>query len=230
MDNRPSYRDKYSIIIPAAGIGRRMRIHGPKSLIPIQGGKTILSNQLENIKECFRHYEIVLIGGYQIDKLTRDIPKNTKIIYNKNYEKTNVLDSIRLGLEEITTDKVIILYGDLIFNKNCLNLPFYNSSAIVICNTMQKEEVGCIIENNTIENMFYQLPNKWAQISYFTGFELYKLKNLCNHDNYRMWFGFEAINTIISMGGKFEALKPEDGRAIDIDSSYDLKYYNENFN
>ncbi len=44
---RPSNRDKYSVIIPSAGLGNRMARYGPKSLTPIRDG-TILSKQIVN--------------------------------------------------------------------------------------------------------------------------------------------------------------------------------------
>lgn len=230
MDTRPSYRDKYSIVIPAAGIGRRMKIYGPKSLIKIQDEKTIISRSLEYIDKSFKQYEIIVVGGYQINKLREELRDDVKIKFNPDYETKNVADSLRIGIEEATTDKVLVIYGDLIFNEECINLPFRKESAIVICNSMQKHEVGCIVENNYLQHIFYQLPNKWAQIAYFTGKELELMKKLINDKKTKMWFGFEVINEILTLGGKFKVFTPEKGKAIDIDSSYDLKFYYENFN
>jgi hypothetical protein len=78
--------------------------------------------------------------------------------------------------------------------------------------------------------VFYQLPNKWAQISFFTGKELQLLKETLKNQATDVWFGFEIINQIINYGGQFQALTPENGNALDIDSSLDLKLYYENFN
>ncbi len=220
---RPSQRDKYSIVIPAAGLGRRMKIYGPKSLVQVNETQTILSRQLELIDSCFKRYEVVLVGGFQHEKLFSKVDSKVKLVVNEDYEGTNVIHSIGLALNKISTEKVLLVYGDLVFNKECLSLPFYKESAIVVSDTMKDEEVGCIVNDSQLENIFYKLPSKWAQISYFTGQELNLLKQIAKNPVNKMWFGFEAINKIIGMGGAFKVLAPKNGRAVDIDSSYDLK-------
>lgn len=223
LSHRPSNRDKYSIIIPAAGTGKRMKIYGPKSLTPYNNG-TILSNQVKLIRECFNYYEIILVGGYQIDKLKSSVDDDIRVINNTNYESTNVLHSISLALNKIKNDRVVVIYGDLIFNKECLYLPFHNESGIVISEGMKDEEVGCIITNNILQNIFYRLPNKWAQIAYFTDNELLQLRQIAQ--NKPDWFGFEAINQIIINGGQFKTFCPKNAKSFDIDCTHDLKKIN----
>jgi choline kinase len=204
-------------------MGRRMKIYGPKSLVPVNDEQTILSRQLELIDSCFKRYEIILVGGFQHEKLESKITSKVKFIVNKEYERTNVLHSIGLGLNKVTTDKVLIIYGDLVFNRECLFLPFNKESAIVVADSMKQEEVGCIANDDILENIFYKLASKWAQIGFFTGQELELLKEIAKNPVNNMWFGFEAINKIISRGGQFKVFSPDNARAVDIDSSYDLK-------
>ena len=88
---------------------------------------------------------------------------------------------------------------------------------------MADEEVGCVIgENNNLENIMYDLPNKWGQIAVFIGTELQLLKELCwDKKNYRK-FGFEIINSIMDRGGKFKCIDHETIKIIDIDNSKDI--------
>lgn len=219
---RPSHRDKYTIIIPAAGLGKRMKIYGPKSLININDEQTILSKQLDDINAVFKKCEIIVIGGYEYNKLHSDY-KNVKFIFNSKYETTNVLYSIGIGINKAKTDKVLVVYGDLVFNQECINLPFNKESAIVVSSGMKDEEVGCIYNHGLLESLFYKLPKKWAQISFFTGKELQMLKAILKEPRHEYLFGFEAINIIVNQGGVFKVYEPTNGFAIDIDSSYDLK-------
>ncbi len=159
LSYRPSQRDKYSIIIPAAGVGRRMKIYGPKSLVPVNDTQTILSRQLELIDSCFKRYEIILVGGFQHEKLLGKINPKIKLVINTDYEETNIVHSIGLALNKVSTDKVVIIHGDLVFNKACLLLPFYKESAVVVSETMKQEEVGCVINEDVLEHIFYKLPN-----------------------------------------------------------------------
>ena len=119
---------KYSIIIPSAGMGKRMRSYGPKSLIKITPEKNIVENQIEIINDNFTNHEIILVCGFEADKLMNNTPKNLIKIENENYENTNVVRSIGLGLRAATSENVLVIYGDLVFNeetiKNLKQLKF----------------------------------------------------------------------------------------------------------
>lgn len=226
--HRPSQRDKYTIIIPAAGTGHRMKRYGPKSLT-IVGNQTIIANQLTLIHRIFNYSEVIVVGGYQIEKLNKVVQNDNrvKVINNKDYEDTNVLHSINLALKKTKNSKVLVVYGDLYFNEVCIRQPFYKESGLVLCDTMKDEEIGCIVDNHTVKHTFYNLPTKWAQISYFTNNELEILRDVSSKNP--AWFGFEAINHIINQGGEFKAFIPKQGKCFDIDTTYDLKHIkNEN--
>jgi hypothetical protein len=42
--------------------------------------------------------------------------------------------------------------------------------------------------------MFYELPQKWGQIVYFTGKELILLKKIVHKKEYEKSYGYEIIN------------------------------------
>ena len=54
--------NKIGIIIPAAGMGRRMKSYGPKPLIKI-GSSTIIKNQIQLLQTYFSH-TTMLFGLY----------------------------------------------------------------------------------------------------------------------------------------------------------------------
>ena len=219
----PRQNRKYSIVIPAAGIGSRMKKYGPKPLIKINNSNNLIDRQFKIIDSVFRWYEIILITGFQHNKIIKHVPSKIKTIYNNDYESTNVIHSINIGLNNCSTDNVIILYGDLVFNKFAINLPFNLESMAVISNTMKSEEIGCNITNGYVEQMFYGINNKWAQILFLQNKELELMKDFASQENNATKYGFEAVNHIISKGGKFKAIQPKQAKIIDIDTSLDLK-------
>lgn len=221
--NSPRQNRKYSIVIPAAGSGHRMKKYGAKSLIKVNGADSIIDRQLKLIYETFRWCEIILITGFQHDKIERTVPSKIKLVHNDYYEDTNVLHSISIGLDKCTTEHVIILYGDLVFNKHAINVPFDQESAVVIADTMKKEEIGCNIDQNYLQQMFYGIQNKWAQITFLKGRELEIFTEFAKNENNHMKYGFEAINNIIENKGSIRTIKPKKAKVIDIDSSLDLK-------
>ncbi len=211
------------IIIPAAGLGKRMKSYGPKPLINIKKNLTIIDNQLRLFKKYLPEARIILVSGFQSDLLMNQTPDDIIKIENEKYDRTNVVRSIGMGLRASTQD-VLIVYGDLIFNHHCINSMDYNNSSVLIGNGIMKtNEIGCIANNKgMLENMMYDLPSKWGQIAFFKGRELDMLKRVCwNENNYKM-FGFEAINKIIDDGGKFKCVQNPACKCIDIDNSKDL--------
>ena len=50
------------IVIPAAGLGKRMKSYGPKSLIKIKQNLTIIENQFKIIKNTIPNANIKWVG------------------------------------------------------------------------------------------------------------------------------------------------------------------------
>ena len=103
------------IIIPCAGLGRRMKSYGPKSLIVIKKNLRIIDNQLKLLKKNFPTANIILVTGFESDAVMNSTPMDIVKIENENYDTTNVMRSIGIGLRACKRD-VLIVYGDLIFN------------------------------------------------------------------------------------------------------------------
>ena len=71
------------IMIPAAGLGKRMKSHGPKSLISIKYGQRILDRQVSLIDDYFKTYNLVIICGFEADKLIAESPTNAIKVENE---------------------------------------------------------------------------------------------------------------------------------------------------
>jgi choline kinase len=116
-------KDNLSIIIPAAGVGKRMRSYGPKSLIPLNHEETVISRQINLLKKLFLHHsEIIVVVGFESEKIIRNLPKWVKVIENENYATTNVARSIGMALRIASNNNVLIVYGDLVFNIHALGV------------------------------------------------------------------------------------------------------------
>lgn len=215
--------DKVSVVIPAAGMGRRMKSYGPKSLIKV-GNSTIIKNQIGLIQSYIPGAEIILVCGFKSEKLMNETPDHIIKIENEHYEETNVVKSIGMGLRAATRSTTLLIYGDLVFNSAALKaLTLSESSLITNVEMMGEREVGCIInEYDILENIMYDLPNKWGQIAFFCKKELKLLQEMCWDKKNHKKFGFEIINSIIDKGGKFKCIKNKNIKIVDIDSSKDI--------
>ena len=214
-----------TVIIPAAGVGKRMKSYGPKPLIVV-GESTVINMQIETIKSHINVRDIILVCGFRADKLMNETPASIVKIENESYEDNNVIRSIGIGLRAIRdADTVVIVYGDLVFNSAAIEHLNLEKSCVVIDNDhMTGDEIGCIIDKRgNLANMMYDLPMKWGQIAVFKNYELELLKELCwDKRNYRK-FGFEIINRILDRGGAFECIRHKDIKIVDIDTSKDIK-------
>jgi len=212
------------VIITAAGIGRRMKSYGCKSLLDIKNTK-LIDRQIKIIENTIDKYEIILITGFDSDRLMNNSPDNIIKIENEKYYENNVARSISIGLRAIkNNDCVLILFGDVLLNEDALKLIDIQESSIIISNYMSDNEVGCNINNKGyLEYMMFDLQNKWGHIIYVTGKELALLKKNIWSKNSEKKFCFEIINDVINQGGKFKCIDHKDIRVMDIDTSKDLQ-------
>ena len=213
-----------NIIIPSAGVGRRMKSYGCKSLLTIRNER-LIDIQIKHIENTFNKYEIILVTGFDSDRLINQSPSNLIKIENEKYYENNVVRSICIGLRATkNSNNVLIIFGDVLFNKDCLQHIDINKSSIIISNHMGHNEVGCNINSKgNLEYMMFDLPNKWGHIVYLTGKELILFKKMACNKNVEKKFCFEIINDIVNMGGKFKCITHDNIKIMDIDTSKDLQ-------
>ena len=213
-----------TVIIPIAGIGHRMKSYGPKCLLQVDGKETIIEKSIDTIKDVYPYAEIIVVVGFEADKVIKSIPNDVRIIENQIYESTNVVESIRLALNCCTNENIIILYGDLIYNCETIGGITSSGSRVVIDSKgrFRPEEVGVTVVDNAVTNFAYGLPTKWSHIIYMTGKESKIFKTLCRDRRKNKMYPFEILNFMISKGCKFKVIEPDGMKIREIDSLKDL--------
>ncbi len=215
----------YSVIIVAAGAGNRVRSLGSRSLIQITPTQTVLDKQIANINEAFPNNEIILITGFDSERVMKAAPANIIKIENERYEETNIVRSVAIGLHAARNSRVVIIHGDLVFSYETLKYAgFSDKSALIVSGSSEKrpDKIGCIIDNGIVEHMLYDLPNQWAEIIYLTGKELNLFSSIAKRKDKEKLLDFEVINSVIEKGGEFLPVSPNKMSIIDIDSSKDI--------
>lgn len=225
-------RSPLNIIIPAAGMGTRMKSFGPQSLLRINDqGLKLIDYQLKLIHKVFERqiHQIILVAGHGASRVFEHVPNNLIKVENERYENTNIARSLSIGLRACTSNRILIIYGDLVFNEQALKTTCRDKSWLLTGNLqcMTDDEVGCTSSNEIAQYLSYNIPTKWGQIAYFTGKELTLLKQILWETSSDMMYGFEIINKIINKGGIFKTTLPEGTKINDIDSSKDLKIIQE---
>ena len=163
-------------LILASGVGKRLRpmtYEIPKPLIKI-GDKTILDYQMDNLIRCGIK-EIIITTGSLEEKIKEHVKKkypNLDVSYVKNpkYETTNYIYSMWLT-KELIDDDIILLHGDLFFDKKLLEKLIKEKHAnCVLVNRRIKppeKDFKAVVENNRVlkigvefsgENTFFSAP------------------------------------------------------------------------
>ena len=214
-----------TIIIPAAEINYQTKTWGAKSLIPIRG-KYLIEHQIETILSVYPKADIILIVGQSAERIINYLYKKYRIrfIHNRDYESKNVIYSLSLGLQASIRQNVMIIYGDLFFNREAICI-IKKKSTILIDNQNQikEDEVGIVKGYNLVTNFSYGWDIKWGQIIYLTGNELSLFIHYCFQKENENLFCYEVFNKIISDGGKIEYIQPQNYRIRKIVHPSDLE-------
>ena len=111
---------KVKMIILAAGKGTRLRPLTddiPKCLVKVKG-KSLIDWQIEVAKRVGID-DIIVIRGYEKEKLEYLKEKNIKLIDNLDYDTTNMVETLFKAREYFDKD-IIISYGDIIYEEKVL--------------------------------------------------------------------------------------------------------------
>ena len=221
---KPSSSD-ISVIIPAAGMGHRMKSYGPKALISLYDDISLIERQVQLIWAVYPKAEIFVVVGFEAEKIRNRLKEYpVRFILNPVHQETNVLYSISLAIQASISKEVLIIYGDLIFNEAAIR-NLRGLSRVVIDDTgmMKKCEVGVCVQGKSVINFSFGLDTKWAQISYLSGKELSLFKEISLKNETSQWFGYEALNYVLENGGKIQAIKQKSVKIFEIDSARDLE-------
>jgi len=108
------------IVILAAGKGTRMNTDLPKVLVELSG-KPLISHLLETINGVC-HNKPVIVVGYEKEKVTNTLGSQFK--YAIQEEQNGTAHAVASALPHISSENILVLYGDMPFitNKTILNI------------------------------------------------------------------------------------------------------------
>lgn len=220
-----------SAIILSASAGRRMLSYGSKSLIKIND-KNLIIHQIESIREKFPQIgEIIVVLGYEADRVYRALPEGVKVVENEKFSENNAMRSLSLGLRVCLNNFVMVIHGDIFFDKTALN--FLNYSAVVVDGQqkIRDDKVGLTIDQDkNIVHCDYGLEKKWGQIMFLTGKELSLLRKMTKNRERDSLCLFEGINYIVGHGGKIKACEIDPKTTLfEFDSIGDVDIFNQRY-
>lgn len=228
--------DDLSIIVLAGGRSHRLNSYGAKCLFKLNKNLSILDRQIDLLCSAFNSELINVVTGFGHDKVVKAINNKVKIIENKDFDISNDSYAIKMALEKINCKHSIIIYGDLLFEKDFVsNLRhlmnkevyqhFYQCSVIFSSidfngkNYIQHFPGLPVIERITLD----EDRHKWAQILFLNTTGITKFKLHTQHLDKR--FTWEIINQMIEKDKLAFMNYHITSRIYDVDSTKDLKKF-----
>lgn len=141
------------VTILAAGMGTRLGRPFPKPLTPLDDGRTIMAQQLDNIREAFgadTHIQIVV--GFKLDLILEAAPEAV-FVYNERYDQTNTCKSLLKALRSSAAGPVVWMNGDVVFEPAILkrlqaNIDAEQTAIAVNTSAVSDEEVKYTVDEN----------------------------------------------------------------------------------
>lgn len=107
-------------VILAAGMGTRLGRPFPKPLTPLSDGRTIMEQQIDNLRQVFgADVRITTVVGFKLDLILEAFPDVT-YIYNEAYDQTNTNRSLLKALRLSTEGGILWMNGDVVFDPQVL--------------------------------------------------------------------------------------------------------------
>ena len=221
--------DRLSVVILAASPGRQMKSYGPRSLIRVAHGETVVARQIRLIQAIDPKAEIVVVVGYQAYRYRRILPEWVQLVVNEDYENNQTATSAAMGVKACRTNRVLIMSGDLVFGEDFLEGIRQEGSVLLTSyemgvGKMAGSEVGICHDHHTATYMTYGLKGidfpPWSQIAILSGLELDLFRQLSPFVKPKV-FLFELLNAIIERKGRFR-VHLASGPLVEIDKSKDI--------
>lgn len=210
-----------SIIIIGSYPTKRGKSLGPQSTFRINEDKSLLERQLELLLKKFPNADILLSVGFQSELAIKRAPDNIRIIENQLYEDTNDVEDLRLAINNSTNDRALLLYADLLFNRQTISKITEKGSGVVLSSD-DENPIGCTTVENYITVLSYGLKEKWAGITFLDKKEFNIVKDLVNDKSKSKMFLFEILNMLLEQGGKLYGYKNKGQQILKINNSKKL--------
>ena len=108
------------IVILAAGMGTRLARPLPKPLTELSDGRSIMKQQIDNMKHAFGEtFRLMIVVGFKLEAIIERFPEAT-FVYNELYDQTNTSKSLLKALKASGDGSVLWMNGDVVFDPEVL--------------------------------------------------------------------------------------------------------------
>jgi choline kinase len=227
------------VVILAAGMGTRLGKPWPKPLTPLADGRSILQQQIENVRGVFGEaVRISIVVGFKLEMIMEAHP-DVSYVYNEAYDQTNTSKSLLKALRNSQESGVLWLNGDVVFDSRVLERVsdrIRNEKSFVCVNTaaVGEEEVKYTVDgkgfinalSKKVENALGEAVGINFVSAHHKGPVIEQLHACADNDYFER--GLELA--IESSGIELEPVDISDLFAVEVDFQADLDRANSQIN
>jgi choline kinase len=226
------------VVILAAGMGTRLARPLPKPLTELRDGRSIMKQQIDNIKSGFGEtYRLLIVVGFKLEAIIERFPEAT-FVYNELYDQTNTSKSLLKALRASGDGGVLWMNGDVVYDPEVLNRikpQISTEQSFVVVNTskVSDEEVKYTLDSDGFIDQLSKVVvgglGEAVGINYVSANDKAKLIERLEEVGDQDYFERGIEIAIEKDGLKFQAIDISDLYAIEIDFDEDLQRVNEMF-
>ncbi|RKS73821.1 CDP-glycerol glycerophosphotransferase [Motilibacter peucedani] len=141
------------VVVLAAGLGSRLGRPHPKPLTVLKDGRSILQQQVENLREVLgRDTSITAVVGFMAEDVMAAGPQ-LSFVYNADFATTNTSKSLLRALRGSRAGGVLWLNGDVVFDPRIVQhvLPLVEKDVSFVCVNTERvadEEVKYTLDDD----------------------------------------------------------------------------------
>ena len=226
------------VVILAAGMGTRLARPLPKPLTELRDGRSIMKQQIDNLKTAFgESYRVMIVVGFKLEAIIERFPEAT-FVYNEFFDQTNTSKSLLKALRASGDGGVLWLNGDVVFDPQVLvrvteHMDAGQSFVVVNQSKVSDEEVKYTLDDTAfIRELSKQVVGGLGEavgINYVAAQDkaalIERLAEVDDQDYFE-----RGIELAIDLDGlRFKAIDISDLYAVEIDFAEDLDRANELF-
>lgn len=203
--------DKITFIILCAKKSQ-YRGQGNVSLKDVDANRLLIDIQIDTIKKNYKNNEIILVSGFEHDKLIKHIQnkdyKNIRVLENKTYKTSSILEGWRMALNISLNNDVYLIHGDRYFDDSCIKSPKV-THIIIHKKDKRNYDLGILHKEGRFINISYGLPDVWSEILFISKKDIKKTKHIINDCKKRKIYTLESFINQLSEEVKIQVIKKE---------------------
>lgn len=226
------------VVILAAGMGTRLARPLPKPLTELRDGRSIMKQQIDNLKYAFADsYRVMIVVGFKLEAIIERFPEAT-FVYNEFFDQTNTSKSLLKALRASGDGGVLWMNGDVVFDPEVLvrvtpKMEADQSFIVVNQSKVSDEEVKYTLDSQGyIKELSKQVVGGLGEavgINYVSAQDKASLIERLGEVDDQDYFERGIEYAIEKDAARFKAVDISDLYAVEVDFAEDLERANELF-